>query len=100
MVLAQARGCGFTPGEQKGEGEACTRSSECDVLLECRGGVCMRERPDAGMDAGRLEPRFDAGLDAATDVDADVADAATDVDADLDATVPDDAGEPLDGDTL
>jgi hypothetical protein len=41
MVLLQERGCGFTPVEKKGEGEPCTRTTECEDGLDCRGGVCM-----------------------------------------------------------
>lgn len=91
LALTLARSCGFTPDDPKGEGEPCTRTTECDVLLECRGGVCMRDLPDGG------------GMDAAVPSDASVPDASgpdasppsdaatTDAEA-LDATAVGDAG--------
>jgi hypothetical protein len=87
--LVQSDGCGYEPSELKQEGEPCTRSSECDVGLECRGGVCMSDEPQR--DAGR--PR-DGGMDAAVDAGPDAAtdggpDAATDADAPRDADGPD-----------
>lgn len=64
VALAWARSCGFTPGDQKNEGEPCTRSTECRVDLECIAGVCS-------------VPRFDGGsLDASTPADASTRDAA------------------------
>lgn len=52
LAFVEAGGCGFTPSDLKGEGEPCTRTSECRASLECRGGVCMGEadggpEPDA-----------------------------------------------------
>lgn len=86
--LQSSRGCGYTPDPLKGEGEPCTRSSECQSHLACSGGVCRATRPDAGAldDAGVLD---DAGavLDAAVD-DAGVLD---------DGGAVDDGGVPGDG---
>jgi hypothetical protein len=61
LGLVQSDGCGYEPEERRRQGEPCTRSSECELGLECRGGVCM---PDAPADAGR--PR-DAGPDGSVD---------------------------------
>ena len=62
LGLVDADGCGYVPDELKGEGEPCTRSSECEAGLTCRGGVCMPEPPPDGgtrdLDAGGDE---DAG---------------------------------------
>ncbi|MCA9605765.1 MAG: hypothetical protein KC619_09230 [Myxococcales bacterium] len=106
LSLIQSRGCGYTPDPLKGEGEPCTRSSECESHLTCSGGVCRvvgdfdaGDTPfDAGQDAGD-----DAGvdLDGAVDLDASAGDASTDAglddgavgDAGADAAVADpDAG--------
>jgi len=94
--LVQSDGCGYEPSGLKQRGEPCTRTSECDVGLECRGGVCRSDEPPS--DAGR--PR-DGGLDAATDAGPDAAmDAATDagpgapMDAAIDAELPPDGAPP------
>lgn len=74
LAFAETQSCGFTPDEQKDEGEPCTRTSECRDDLECRGGVCMVEAididasvPDASApsDAGNPPVSADAGSDAA-----------------------------------
>lgn len=77
--FADADGCGFTPDDLKGEGEPCTRSSECEAALECRGGVCMTELPEG--DAGAP---FDAGTDGGSATGPDAGDG-----ADRDAATPD-----------
>lgn len=56
-ALTQSQACGYEPDDRKGEGEPCTRSDECEIGLECRGGVCMIEGADAG-------PGIDGGFDA------------------------------------
>ena len=64
LAMWQSDGCGYNPDPLKGEGEPCTRSSECEAVLSCRGGVCMREDLDAGdpgFDAGREDSGMDAG---------------------------------------
>ena len=64
LAMWQSDGCGYTPDPLKGEGEPCTRSSECQSTLACRGGVCMREGFDAGdptLDAGGEDSGTDAG---------------------------------------
>ncbi len=66
LALVQMRGCGFTPVERKAEGEPCTRSTECEIGLECRGGVCMRA-PDASESAMDASVEPDAAMDAALD---------------------------------
>lgn len=89
LGFADSDGCGYVPDDLKGEGEPCTRSSECQTGLECRGGVCMTEAdPDAGAPG-------DAGVDAGPAGDA----GPPDEDAgppDEDAGPIDDAGPPLD----
>ena len=60
LALTHARSCGYDPPDLKGEGEACTRTDECESGLECRGAVCMIARSDAG-------PGFDAGHDGGFD---------------------------------
>ncbi|HJL18061.1 MAG TPA: hypothetical protein RMH99_20525 [Sandaracinaceae bacterium LLY-WYZ-13_1] len=110
LAWAQSDGCGYDPVEPKQEGEPCTRSSECDVGLTCRGGVCMSEDDerdagtrdaglrDAGLrDAGGDEP--DGGPDdGGAGLDAAVATDAGGLDAELpsDGSAPD-AGGPGDG---
>ncbi|MCB9597205.1 MAG: hypothetical protein H6719_31060 [Sandaracinaceae bacterium] len=82
LTLLQSRGCGYTPDPAKGEGEPCTRSTECQSDLTCSGGVCRRPGLDAGpsgSDAGANDagPLDDGGdlLDATTgDMDAAAAD--------------------------
>ncbi|MFK7990051.1 MAG: hypothetical protein AB8I08_28795 [Sandaracinaceae bacterium] len=85
FALIQADdGCGYEPPPDKGPGEPCTRSAECESSLVCSGGVCMQPGFDAGPD--------DAGMDASTTADASP-DAATDasMDAALDSGAPADA---------
>ena len=88
LGLIQDGGCGFREEPRKGEGEPCTRSSECELDLECRGGACRTPSFDAGA------PGEDAGLDAAIDAqapdasgDAAPPDAATALDAGDDAAI-------------
>ena len=106
------RSCGFTPDDGKGEGEPCTRSSECQTFLVCRAGVCATESDfdagwppydaggpfDAGpVDAGRLDAgRLDAGgpRDGGSDDGGRPSDAAVDG-ASSDGATPDAA--PSDG---
>ncbi len=78
-LLQTDDGCGAVTDPEKGEGEACTRTSECRFPLECRGGVCRSssEPFDAGpgMDAGRRDAGDeDAGAQDADVMDADLAD--------------------------
>jgi len=91
LAMWQSDGCGYTPDPLKGPGEPCTRTSECEASLVCSGGVCMRERPDAG-------PGFDAGVlvDAGSDASADGGDSDASADGgDLDASA--DGGDPDSG---
>ena len=84
--LLQTRSCGFEPSEEKGLGEPCTRSSECELDLVCRDGVCaFPEVIDAGIDGGRRDAGGgldssvpDAGGDAALDSGAAVDSGETD----------------------
>ena len=55
LAMQSSGGCGRVPDEPRGEGEPCTRTSECRSPLTCRGGVCMQPGSD---DAG---PGEDAG---------------------------------------
>ncbi len=71
VALADARSCGFTPADGKGEGEPCNRSAECNAGLECLAGVCS-----GAFDSGPPDT-FDAG----TPEDASARDAALDADA-------------------
>lgn len=67
LAMWQSDGCGYHPDPLKGEGEPCTRTSECEVTLSCRGGVCTSESIDAGdpvLDAGGEDSGSDAGQDA------------------------------------
>ena len=59
LSMFQSGGCGYEPEPSKGEGEACTRTTECQSHLSCRGGVCAST--DSELDAG---PFIDAGRDA------------------------------------
>jgi hypothetical protein len=68
LAFLQTRSCGFTPDDKKGEGEPCTRTSECEDSLECRGGVCM-PIPDAGSEDAGADP--DASIDAGDDAGLD-----------------------------
>ncbi|HEY8429955.1 MAG TPA: hypothetical protein VIL20_16345 [Sandaracinaceae bacterium] len=94
LALALARSCGFSR-DTKGEGEPCTRTTECEVHLECRGGVCMRIVPDAGSSRDASTPSDAAAPDAAS------VDAAAAAPADAATAVPDaapvDAAEAIDG---
>ncbi|MGE0788846.1 MAG: hypothetical protein AB7S26_24445 [Sandaracinaceae bacterium] len=84
-LLQSSDGCGSLPPDEKGEGEPCTRTTECRFPLQCRGGVCMRDAFDAGsLDAGGT----DAGSSDAGDPDASAGD----------GSVPGDAGDAGDGD--
>lgn len=89
FAMLQDSGCGFTPEPLAGEGEPCTRDSECQSHLECRGGTC---RTRGGFDAGSFDaggPQ-DAGSDAS--MDGSVSDAAVDGGDAGEGGVPD-AGE-------
>ncbi len=100
LALGMARSCGFTPDELKSEGEPCTRSDECELFLECRGGVCMRALPDGGPDASAPS---DASTprDASTPTDASVPDASIqDGSTPADAGTPADAATPADASTM
>lgn len=102
FALLQADdGCGYEPPPDKGPGEPCTRSNECQSSLVCSGGVCMERGFDAGspprdagspprdasMDAAPLDAAQDAGNpgDAAPDAGDAAPDASGPADASLDA---------------
>lgn len=74
----------------KGAGEPCTRSDECQWMLECRGGICREVDAgtplDAGPDAGEQR---DAAIDDAAIDDAAIDDAAIDDAAISDAAISD-----------
>ncbi|AKF10094.1 hypothetical protein [Sandaracinus amylolyticus] len=64
---------------RKGEGEPCVRASECEVGLECIGGVCRAADAGPPRDAGsRDASAIDADVSDADVSDADVSDAASD----------------------
>jgi len=99
FAMLQDSGCGFTPEPLAGEGEPCTRDSECQSHLECRGGTC---RTRGGFDAGSFDaggPR-DAGADAGSDggLDGSIADAAVDAGDAGEGGVPDAGDDPPDED--
>jgi hypothetical protein len=61
VLSSGSNGCRLT-SEGKGEGEPCTRTSECEDDLVCASGVC-REASDAGSaDAGSADAG-DAGAE-------------------------------------
>jgi len=88
FAMLQDSGCGFTPEPLAGEGEPCTRDSECESHLECRGGTC---RTRGGFDAGS----FDAGGpgDAGSDAGFDAGPDGAVLDGAVDAGDAGDAGE-------
>ncbi len=97
-MMFQSDGCGYEPDPLKGVGEPCTRSTECQSDLSCRGGVCRAPEPvfDAGppptFDAGGRDAGRDAGDPDAGDPDAGDLDAG-DLDAGGDAGDPDAASD-------
>jgi hypothetical protein len=56
--------CGGGQGD-KAAGEPCARASECQLGLECTGGVCRSSdsggEDDAGADGGRADAAVDDG---------------------------------------
>lgn len=91
-VALGAYACGDPVGGAKGEGEPCTRTSECQLDLTCTGGVCRRAGDGGGpRDAG---DRFDATIRDGAALDGDAAppgDAAPHDAAAIDAATIDDA---------
>lgn len=50
-LLLLGETCG-TDIDDKRAGEPCTRASECEEGLTCRGGICTEPPEDGGVDAG------------------------------------------------
>ncbi|UJR86488.1 hypothetical protein [Sandaracinus amylolyticus] len=76
----------------KGEGEPCTRSSECAIGLECIGGVCRGADAGPPRDAGSGDAGSeDAGSRDASAMDAEVSEDAASGDAASEEDAGDDA---------
>jgi hypothetical protein len=80
LLLGSEGGCGGG-GDKKGEGEPCTRTSQCMRDLVCTGGMCSLSSDGGRRDAGRA----DAGARDAGESDAGESDAGPARDAETDA---------------